>query len=147
MRNVFSVPGFLHGADYNPDQWLHQPGIIEQDIAMMKEARCNVMSVGIFSWSTLEPEEGRYQFAWLDEVLDKLYANGISVFLATPSGARPAWVSEKYPEVLRTNSDRTRNLHGERHNHCYSSPAYLRLTGKINAQLARRYANHPAVLA
>lgn len=147
MRNVFSVPGFLHGADYNPDQWLHQPGIIEQDIAMMKEARRNVMSVGIFSWSTLEPEEGRYQFTWLDEVLDKLYANGISVFLATPSGARPAWVSEKYPEVLRTNSDRTRNLHGERHNHCYSSPAYLRLTGKINAQLARRYANHPAVLA
>lgn len=147
MSKLFPALNFLHGADYNPDQWLHQPDIFEQDIAMMKETKCNVMSVGIFSWSKLEPEEGHYQFAWLDHVLDTLYANGIYVFLATPSGARPAWVSEKYPEVLRTNKDLTKNLHGERHNHCYSSPAYYRLTGNINEQLAKRYAKHPGVLA
>ncbi len=147
MSKLFTQLNFLHGADYNPDQWLSQPDILEKDIALMKETKCNVMSVGIFSWSTLEPAEGEYQFEWLDAVLDRLYANGIFVFLATPSGARPAWVSEKYPEVLRTNKDQTRNLHGERHNHCVSSPEYLRLTGNINQQLARRYANHPAVLA
>ncbi|WBM69648.1 beta-galactosidase [Buttiauxella sp. WJP83] len=147
MSKLFPKLNFLHGADYNPDQWLNQPDILEKDIAMMKETKCNVMSVGIFSWSKLEPEEGNYQFTWLDNILDKLYANGISVFLATPSGARPAWVSEKYPEVLRTNKDLTKNLHGERHNHCYSSPAYLRLTKNINEQLARRYSHHPAVLA
>ena len=147
MSKLFPELNFLHGADYNPDQWLNQPDILEQDIAMMKETKCNVMSVGIFSWSKLEPEEGHFQFAWLDNVLDKLYANGIHIFLATPSGARPAWVSEKYPEVLRTNNDLTKNLHGGRHNHCYSSPAYLRLTGRINEQLAKRYAHHPSVLA
>ncbi|MDU1061719.1 MAG: beta-galactosidase [Leclercia adecarboxylata] len=147
MSKLFTQLNFLHGADYNPDQWLSQPDILEKDIALMKETKCNVMSVGIFSWSTLEPAEGEYQFEWLDAVLDRLYANGIFVFLATPSGARPAWVSENYPEVLRTNKDQTRNLHGERHNHCVSSPEYLRLTGNINQQLARRYANHPAVLA
>ncbi len=147
MSKLFTQLNFLHGADYNPDQWLSQPDILEKDIALMKETKCNVMSVGIFSWAKLEPAEGEYRFEWLDAVLDRLYANGIFVFLATPSGARPAWVSENYPEVLRTNKDQTRNLHGERHNHCVSSPEYLRLTGNINQQLARRYANHPAVLA
>lgn len=147
MSKLFSQLNFLHGADYNPDQWLDCPDILEKDIEMMKETKCNVMSVGIFSWSKLEPREGKFEFAWLDSIIDKLYANGIYVFLATPSAARPAWLSEKYPEVLRTNKDLTKNLHGERHNHCYSSPAYLRLTGAINQQLAKRYANHPAVLA
>lgn len=147
MSRLFTQLNLLHGADYNPDQWLDRPDILEKDIAMMKETKCNVMSVGIFSWSKLEPAEGEYQFGWLDNVLDTLHANGISVFLATPSGAKPAWVSEKYPEVLRTNSDQSKNLHGERHNHCVSSPAYLRLTGNINQQLAKRYAHHPAVLA
>ncbi|MCU6669014.1 beta-galactosidase [Enterobacteriaceae bacterium H4N4] len=147
MSRLFTQLNLLHGADYNPDQWLDQPDILEKDIAMMKETKCNVMSVGIFSWSRLEPAEGEYQFGWLDNVLDTLHANGIFVFLATPSGAKPAWVSEKYPEVLRTNSDQSKNLHGERHNHCPSSPEYLRLTGNINQQLAKRYAHHPAVLA
>jgi beta-galactosidase len=92
----------LHGADYNPEQWENDPGIIDKDIAMMQQAKCNVMSVGIFSWAKLEPREGEFDFAWLDNViLDKLYAAGIHVFLATPSGARPAWMSQRYPQVLR----------------------------------------------
>lgn len=88
------VPVLLHGADYNPDQWLDNPEVLEKDIEMMKHTQCNVMSVGIFSWSGLEPEEGRYEFGWLDSLLDTLYANGIFVFLATPSGARPPAVAE-----------------------------------------------------
>lgn len=54
--------GFLHGADYNPEQWLDYPEILKQDIEYMKKAHCNVMSLGIFSWSFLEPEEGKYNF-------------------------------------------------------------------------------------
>ncbi|HBW41172.1 MAG TPA: hypothetical protein DEF84_10205, partial [Leclercia adecarboxylata] len=88
MSKLFTDLNLLHGADYNPDQWLSQPDILEKDIAMMKETKCNVMSVGIFSWSKLEPAEGEYQFGWLDSVMDTLYASGIYVFLATPSGAR-----------------------------------------------------------
>lgn len=91
------VPTLLHGADYNPDQWLDDPQVFERDLEMMKQTRCNVMSVGIFSWSSLEPQEGRYEFGWLDTVLDRLHENGVSVFLATPSGARPAWLSQRYP--------------------------------------------------
>ncbi len=84
------VNALLHGADYNPEQWENYPDIIDKDIAMMQQAKCNVMSVGIFSWAKLEPQEGVFEFGWLDSILDKLYAAGIHVFLATPSGARPA---------------------------------------------------------
>ncbi|MEH0885797.1 beta-galactosidase [Enterobacter sp. UNJFSC 003] len=140
------VAALLHGADYNPEQWENYPGIIENDIAMMKQAKCNVMSVGIFSWAKLEPREGEYDFAWLDSVIEKLFAAGIHIFLATPSGARPAWMSQKYPEVLRVGRNRVPALHGGRHNHCMSSPVYREKTLKINRLLAERYAQHPAVL-
>lgn len=135
----------LHGADYNPEQWLHDPQVLRQDIEYMKKAGCNVMSVGIFSWAALEPEEGKYNWEWLDGVIDSLYENGISVFLATPSGARPAWLAQKYPEVLRVGNDRQRNLYGGRHNHCYTSPVYREKIAQLNEGLAKRYAKHPAV--
>ena len=140
------ISGLLHGADYNPEQWLESPDVLIRDVEMMKEARCNVMSVGIFSWSALEPEEGHFTFGWLDQVLDKLHENGISVFLATPSGARPAWMSQKYPEVLRVGRDRVKALHGGRHNHCMSSPVYAEKVQLMNSALAKRYAHHPAVI-
>ncbi|WP_208950604.1 beta-galactosidase [Rahnella sp. ChDrAdgB13] len=140
------ISGLLHGADYNPEQWLQSPEVLIRDVEMMKEARCNVMSVGIFSWSALEPEEGRYTFDWMDQVLDRLHENGISVFLATPSGARPAWMSQKYPEVLRVGRDRVKALHGGRHNHCMTSPVYRDKVQQMNTALAKRYAHHPAVI-
>jgi len=137
--------GLLHGADYNPEQWLHDPQVLQLDIELMKKAGCNVMSVGIFSWAVLEPEEGKYNWEWLDRILDSLHENGISVFLATPSGARPAWMAQKYPEVLRVSSNRHRNLYGARHNHCYTSPIYREKIKQVNERLAARYASHPAV--
>lgn len=136
----------LHGADYNPDQWIDSPEILIKDINMMKEAKCNIMSVGIFSWSALEPHEGVYIFEWLDNVINSLYDNGISVFLATPSGARPAWMSQKYPEVLRVSNNRVNALHGGRHNHCLTSPIYRNKVKKINQLLSERYSNHPAIV-
>ncbi|MDO3409293.1 beta-galactosidase [Saccharibacillus sp. CPCC 101409] len=140
------LPVLMHGADYNPDQWLDRPDILDEDIRLMKLAGCNVMAVGIFSWASLEPEEGVYRFDWLDRVLDRFAQEGIYAWLATPSGARPAWMSAKYPEVLRTEANRVRNLHGMRHNHCWSSPVYREKTAKINSRLAERYARHPAVI-
>lgn len=140
------VNALLHGADYNPEQWENSPGIIDDDVVMMQQAHCNVMSVGIFSWAKLEPEEGRYDFGWLDNVLEKLHQKSIRVFLATPSGARPAWMSQKYPEVLRTGRDRVPALHGGRHNHCMTSPVYRQKVQAMNVQLATRYAHHPAVI-
>lgn len=139
-------PHFYHGGDYNPDQWLKYPEVLEEDIRLMKLSKCNVMTLGVFSWSTLEPEEGKFNFKWLDDILDKLYKNGIYFILATPSGARPQWLAQKYPEVLRTNSNRVKNLFGRRHNHCYTSPVYREKVRIIDEKLALRYSNHPGML-
>lgn len=143
---IKKVNGFLHGADYNPEQWLDYPEILEKDIELMKKAKCNVMSIGIFSWAKLEPEEGKFDFSWLDNIINKLYENDIYTILATPTGARPAWLSHKYKEVLRVSENRVRNLHGQRHNHCYSSPVYREKSGILNSKLAERYSKHPAVV-
>lgn len=139
------VDHIIHGGDYNPDQWLKYPAIIDDDVRMMKKARINSATVGIFSWSVLEPEEGVYEFGWLDEVFDKLYENGIDVILATPSGARPAWMARKYPEVLRVEESGIRNEFGVRHNHCPTSPVYRKKVREIDRRLAERYGSHPAL--
>jgi beta-galactosidase len=78
----------------------------------------------------------RNTFDWLDRVMDMLANNGAFAVLATPSGARPAWMSRKYPEVLRVRSDGGRNRHGRRHNHCYTSPVYREKTQAMNRMLA-----------
>ncbi|MGM0877919.1 MAG: beta-galactosidase [Bacillota bacterium] len=136
----------LHGGDYNPDQWLDQPEILADDLKLMKLSHTNTFSVGIFAWSALEPEEGVYHFEWLDDIINNIYQNGGRIILATPSGARPAWLSQKYPEVLRVNENRMKQLHGGRHNHCFTSEVYRKKTQHINRLLAERYGNHPALL-
>ncbi len=136
-------PFFFHGGDYNPDQWPET--VWEEDMRLMKLAHCNAMSVGIFAWSRLEPAEGQFDFAWLDRVMDMIAEAGGVVVLATPSGARPHWLADKYPEVLRVRPDRQRNLFGGRHNHCLTSPIYREKVRIINRKLAERYQAHPAL--
>lgn len=137
---------FLHGGDYNPEQWIDTKEIWDEDMRLMKLAGCNEMSVGIFSWSTLEPREGVYDFSFLDEILDKIYAHGGRVFLATPSGARPHWMADAHPEVLRTLSDGRKQPFGKRHNHCFTAPYYREKVFALDSKLSARYGKHPAVI-
>lgn len=141
----FRVSEFIHGADYNPDQWLDMPDIIEEDFRLFAPAGMNSATIGIFSWNKFEPQEEQYNFAWLDQIMDRMADAKMKVILATPSGARPAWMDKKYPEILRVSSERVRNLHGIRHNHCWQSPYYRRKTQQINRILAERYGKHPAL--
>lgn len=149
MEKRYAVDSFTkmaHGGDYNPDQWKNYEGIVDEDIRLMDEAGCNVMSVGIFSWTMYEPREGEFDFSYMDMVLDKLNAAGKKAIMATPSGARPAWMAKKYPEVLKVNEDGRRILYTTRHNHCYTSPVYREKVRIINEKLSERYGNHPAVI-
>ncbi len=144
--NIFKPSFMLHGADYNYEQWLDYPDILAHDFELMKQAKCNVMSVGIFSWSILEPVEGEFHFDWLDTLMDRLAENGMYAILATPSAARPAWLSQKYPEVCLVDENGKRQPHNLRHNHCPTSPIYRQKVGQINTLLAQRYAKHPALM-
>ena len=147
MKNLFSIgDGFLHGADYNPEQWLEYPEILDKDIEFMKKAHCNVMTIGIFSWSFLEPQEGQYNFEYFDKIIDNLTQNNIKIILSTPSGAKPRWLAEKYPETLRVNKDNRREMYGGRENHCYTSPIYRNKIKKLDRMLAERYSGNDNVI-
>lgn len=140
------LPTLLHGGDYNPEQWLDREDILEEDIRMMKEARVNVVTLGVFSWSVCEPAEGEYHFGWLLGIMDRLYENGIYTILATPTGARPAWLDRKYPEAMRVAADGVRARHGLRHNHCMSSPAFRKKSGELVTALAEAAGAHPGLI-
>lgn len=139
-------PLLLHGADYNYEQWLAEPQILAADLRLMRKAGCNVMSVGIFAWSMLEPAEGEYNFAWLDALMDSLHANGLRAILATPSGGKPAWLAQAYPETRLVDAHGRREPQRRRHNHCPTSPVYRAKVRQINTLLAERYKAHPALL-
>lgn len=136
----------LHGGDYNPEQWLQYPEILEEDLALMKKANVNCVSLGIFSWASLEPEEGRYDFSWLESMIGRLYENGIRVILATPSGAMPHWLTARYPEVMQTAADGRRNLPGRRHNFCYTSPVMRDKVRRIDEKLSEKFGKNEAVI-
>lgn len=139
-------PKLLHGGDYNPEQWLQYPEILTEDLRLMKKAHVNCVSLGMFSWSTLEPKENNYQIEWLETIINRLYENGIYTILATPTAAMPHWLTQHYPEVMQVKSDRIRNLPGRRHNFCYTSPIMREKTKKINERLSKTLGHHPAVI-
>lgn len=136
----------FHGADYNPDQWLDRPEIIEEDLRLIPQAGMNCVSLGIFAWPALEPEEGLFTFEWMDRMMDSLHARGLRVILATPSAMRPAWLARRYEEVRSVGPDGRRASHGWRLNLCPSSPIWREKITTINRELARRYSHHPALL-
>ena len=137
-----SALGF--GGDYNPEQW--EKSVWAEDIELMQEAGVNLVSLGIFSWALLEPEEGVYEFGWLDEVLDLLYAGGIRVDLANASASPPPWFSHKYPQSLPVTVDGVRLGYGSRQAFCGSSADYRRAAAALTTKIAERYSDHPAVV-
>ena len=136
----------LHGGDYNPDQWLEYPEVFEEDVRLMKEANVNCVSLGIFAWAVLEPEEGRYELDWMDHIITRLGEEGLQVVLATPSGAMPNWLTQKYPEVMQVQADGHRNLPGKRHNFCYTSPVMREKITSIDRVLAERFGRRDNVI-
>ncbi|MFL0410458.1 beta-galactosidase [Microbacterium paludicola] len=134
----------LYGADYNPDQWPER--VWDDDVRLMQEAGVNIVSLGIFAWSRIQPSEDVWDFAWLDTVIDKLHAGGISVNLATATASPPPWVSARYPETLPADESGASYWPGSRQHFAPSSPTYRRLAGELVRRLAERYAQHPAVV-
>lgn len=132
-----------HGGDYSPEQW--GPETWREDERLMDLARWTSTTVGVFSWVSLEPEEGVYEFGWMDQIIEKLQKAGRSVVLATPTAAAPAWLSKRYPETLRTDANGVRRKHGNRVNYCLTSPIYREKAKGIAKALAERYGHHPSL--
>ncbi|MFG2648183.1 beta-galactosidase [Streptomyces sp. NPDC048436] len=137
------LTGLAFGGDYNPEQWPET--VWREDVALMREAGVTMVSVGIFSWALLEPSPGSYEFGWLDRILDLLHENGIRVDLGTPTVAPPAWFYRAHPDALPVTAEGVRYAFGSRGAICHSNAAYREAAAGITEQLARRYADHPAL--
>jgi beta-galactosidase len=133
----------LYGGDYNPEQW--PPSVWREDVALMRSAGVNLASVGIFSWARLEPSPGEFDFGWLREVLDLLDGAGVAAALATPTAAPPPWLTTQYPSVLPVDARGARFSPGSRQHFCVNSPVYRRFASRIVGELAREFADHPAL--
>ena len=132
------------GGDYNPEQWPRH--VWDEDIRLMQKAGVNLVSIGIFSWVLLEPEEGVFDFSFLDEIIDLLHSAGIDVDLATPTAGPPAWFYRKYPHARAVTREGIPLASGSRGIVSPSSPEYRRAARNIAAKLAERYGSHPAVV-
>jgi len=135
--------GLLYGCDYNPEQWPREEW--HEDVALMRAAGVNLVTVGVFSWALLEPRPGEFELDWLGDVLDLLQASGIAVDLATPTASPPAWLGVRWPETRAVTADGVRLSHGSRNHFCPSSPVYRARALTIAGALVDRFASHPAV--
>ncbi|MFC7528352.1 beta-galactosidase [Actinoplanes sp. GCM10030250] len=133
------------GADYNPDQWPRE--VWDDDVRAMREAGVTIVSLAIFSWARLQPRDGEYDFAWLDEVMDLLHAGGISVDLATATASPPPWLTTKHPEILPVNREGATVWPGARQHWRPTSPVFREHALALVRALATRYAGHPALVA
>ncbi len=133
------------GVDYYPEHWERK--FWNKDIARMKTVGVKVVRIGEFAWSRLEPEEGKYDFGWLDEIISLLSENGMKIILGTPTNCAPLWLYRRYPETLQTEKTGFRTETGIRGHRCQTSPIFRHFVRKIVGEMARRYAKHAAVVA
>jgi beta-galactosidase len=135
--------GIAYGGDYNPEQWPEH--VWHEDVRLMREAGVNLVTLGVFSWSRLQPRPDTWDFTLLDTVMDLLHDHGVAVDLATPTAAPPPWFTHHHPEALPVTVAGTRLTHGSRQAFCPSSPAYAEAADAVVTALATRYASHPAL--
>lgn len=138
------LPGpILFGGDYNPEQWPEE--VWHDDMRLMKLARVNFVTVGVFSWAKLQSAPGRFHFDWLDRLMDLLAANGIRADLATATATPPPWLTRLHPEILPVTAQGTMLWPGSRQHYNPSSRAYRDACAELVGALATRYKAHPAL--
>ncbi len=137
-------PRLAYGGDYNPEQWPVE--VQEEDVALMREAGVDLVTLAVFSWALLEPREGEYDFAWLDDVVERLHRGGIAVDMATATASPPPWLSRRYPETLPVTADGRTLWPGGRQAFCPSSPVYRERSLELCRRMAERYGRHEAVV-
>jgi beta-galactosidase len=132
------------GTAWYPEQWPESRW--ETDLALMERAHINTVRIAEFAWSTMEPEEGRFEFGWLDRAIAAAARHHIRVVLGTPTAAPPIWMTERYPDILRVDEDGTRAGHGGRRHFSFASARYRQFARRIASEMAKRYGHNPDVI-
>jgi beta-galactosidase len=136
---------FPYGADYYPEHWPEERW--PEDARLMAEAGLNIVRMAEFAWSWLEPQEGVFDFTWLDRVIELLAEHGINTVLGTPTASPPPWVMETDPTMYRVLPDGKLLHFGNRREYCPNHPIYWQHTRRIVERMAAHYAGNPHVIA
>lgn len=132
------------GVCYYPEHWSRD--LWREDLKRMRKVGITVIRIGEFAWNKVEPEEGFFQFDFFDEFLDLCSEMDMKVIFGTPTATPPAWLTEKYPEVLNATKDGVLYRHGGRRHYNYNSPVYQELSARIVQKEAEHYGAHPAIV-
>lgn len=144
-HGALALPGQpLIGAAWYPEQWPEQRW--NTDLTLMQQAGLNVVRIGEFAWSRLEPREGVYNFGWMDRAIRLAESHHIYVIIGTPTDAPPAWLTAKYPDTLRIDANGQHAEHGGRRQFSYSSPRYRAFCRDIATRLAQHFGHDPDVI-
>lgn len=135
----------LLGVDYYPEQW--DPALMEADMDRIVELGGNVIRIGEFAWHRMEPEEGRFDFSFFDQVIAMAKQKGLQVIFGTPTATPPAWLIHKHPDILSQFPDGSSRSFGGRHIACYSSQPYREHCIQIITRLAEHYKEETAIAA
>jgi len=136
-------PKIIFGGDYFPEQWPEETW--KEDIRLMKQANVNMVSIGIFAWALLQPDEDTFTFGWLDKIMDMLADNYIDVCLGTSTAAQPNWLTQKYDDILFVRESGERVACGSRQTYCINSPGYRKAVRRLAKEMALHYKGHRAL--
>ncbi|WP_447764203.1 beta-galactosidase [Sphingopyxis panaciterrae] len=140
----FTAAALTMGSSWYPEQWPEDRW--DADLALMQRANFTVVRMGEFAWARMEPEDGRFDFGWLDRAIAAAERYNIRVVLGTPTAAPPIWLTEAHPDVRRMEEDSRVQGHGERRQFSVASKTYRRYAARIAAEMARRYGHNPNVV-
>lgn len=132
------------GIYYYPEHW--DKSEWERDIKNIAEIGFEFIHLAEFAWADMEPQEGVYNFTWLDEVIALAEKYNLKVILGTPTSITPVWMGIKYPEIYLMNADYQRQEHGTRDQQSLTNPIWLKRTESIVSKLGERYGNNPTVI-
>ena len=126
-----------YGGDYNPEQWPEETW--EEDMRLFALAHIDIVTLNVFSWASLQSDDDVYHFEKLDRIMELVKKHGLQVCLATSTGAHPAWMARKHPDILRVEHNGMKRKFGGRHNSCPNSPTYQKYAAALAGKLAERY--------
>lgn len=145
MVEIEKIKKMPYGGDYNPEQWPEDTWA--EDMRLLKLAHIDIVTLNVFSWAALQSDEVTYHFEKLDKIMNLVRDNGMKVCMATSTGAHPAWMARKHPDILRVESNGMRRKFGSRHNSCPNSPTYQKYAKALAARLAERYKDYDNIVA
>jgi beta-galactosidase len=134
----------LLGASWYPEQWPESRW--EEDLKLMEAAHITFARVGEFAWSRMEPAEGKFDFDWLEKAVAEAEQHHVAIVIGTPTAAPPAWMTQKYPDVLRVGLDGRRAVHGNRQHFSFTSQRYREFCRRIAGEMAKRFGHNSNVI-